>query len=256
MKKNIVLIILSIIVSILLTSCLTKIDLEKKGSLNLTIKWPKVSVENKSINKAIKAGTTTIIVTIHQQGKSETTQTRTITHSNEIYHSVEFTNLVEGKWHLSIVGKDSSGTEISSYGDLLDITADAPTIVQTMFGAPNKIMLPSSMYGIQNEGIMDYQYGQLAVDNPGNSYNDSSITNSAIFFVSENMDFSTNVSGSPFEVNPMQSYPQTPTMVNIGISDANIIIENNKTYYWKVMVINDYGYRESNVFSFNTQIIP
>ena len=262
MKKNIIIMFISLVISVLLTSCLTKIDLEKKGSLNLTIKWPKLSTETQANSRAIKVGTTTIVVTIHQQGKPETTQTRTITHSNEAYHSVEFTDLTEGKWHLSIVGKDISGETISEYVELIDITEDAPTIVQTKFGAPKKIeyVNPNSSPSIIQDGaVMTTEFGELSAFYQGNTYNDNTIPLTEVRIqVSEDSDFETEINNSPYIISDSMSLGyiedlMSPISIGVGFIDSYFNLEPSTKYYWRIIVTNEYGSTTSKVFSFTTR---
>lgn len=258
MKKNNVLVILSIIVSILLTSCLTKVDLQKKGSLNLTIKWTKVSVENKSINKAIKAGTDNIIVTITKYGNPEITQSRTINHSNESYHSVEFTNLVEGKWILKVSFRTGT-SEISAYEDTFDVLSDAPTIVQTSIGGLKKIIntyVPTNypeMYII--DGAENVEWGYLAVKYEGNVYSDISPDEATVvFLLSDNREFSSFVTYPAYSIVPKGN----PAETYINISSSGSGLNKSTKYYWKALVLSDSSgveqMVESSVFSFTTRL--
>ena len=255
MKKNIIL----IIVLVLLTSCLTKIDLEKKGSLNLTIKWPKASSEVKAVNRAIKVGTTTIVVTIHQKGKPETTQTRTITHSNEAYHNVEFTGLIEGKWHLVIVGKDSSDMVISEYEDTIEVLEDAPTIVQTSIGGLKKIFEPyiDTAYPEQYiaDGATNVNGGYLSVQYQGNVDNYINPDEAYVtFFLSDDIEFT---SASAF-VYPSVVNKGNEALKFVSTTSSPGALSKNTKYYWKALVLSDSSGTEqmveSSVFSFTTRL--
>lgn len=247
MKKKYFLLIFTMI----LTACFSKIDLQEKGSLSLSIKFPEAA-NNSNIQKTIKVGTETIIVSIQQSGYPETLQEKTIVYSSSNpYHIAEFKDLAIGNWSIKILCKDNTSSIISSYYDTVFVNADAPTIIHTMFGAPNKIYSPY-YDGIQNGAVLTGQ-SYLKVVNPGNSYMDIGITNSAIFFVSDKSDFSTNITGSPYNYGDMLPYENS---VSIGPINSDIIIENNKNYYWRVMVFNEFGFRYSNVFTFSTELVP
>lgn len=239
------------------TSCLTRVDLNNTGSLSLNISWPEVASNN--ISKAIKIGTTQIKVNLYNSATNETIE-KILVHTDSEKHILLIDNLSIGTWDLHITCYDSLGNETGSYFDLATISADTPYVVVHSFGSPNKISYAISDSGYIEDGGVLTGYGYLGVYDAGNSYNDSSVfLTNAILQVSEDKNFTTTV-GIPHEF--YLSVPQQGMLLSvscgIGVTaDANIRLEPNKIYYWRVISVNVYGATISKTFSFKTStIIP
>ena len=140
MKK----IIFLIMTMLVFTSCLTKVNVDNKGSLNLSIKAPESITKN--LNKTILANTDKILITIYTEAGGnfvEYSQEITGISAGNTY-SAEFKDLTVGNWGVNIECKDVTGTSISSYSDSVNITSNAPAYITHIFGSPNKIYLISS----------------------------------------------------------------------------------------------------------------
>lgn len=136
MKK----IIFLIMTMLVFTSCLTKVNVDNKGDLNLSIKWPESS-DSKSASKALLPNTDKILITIYTEAGGnfvEYSQEITGISAGNTY-SAEFKDLTVGNWWINIECKDATGAFISSYSDSVNITNDAPTYMTHIFGSPNKI---------------------------------------------------------------------------------------------------------------------
>ena len=242
--KKIIFLLLTIISII---SCFSRIDIEKKGSVSLNIQWPNSNISSTYINKTIKANTTKIIVYIGNSTFNENYE-KVIVHNGEESHSVEFNNLLEGEWDLAVYCYDSSDNLIAQYFDIIEVSSNNSTFIETNFGSPNKIWSPNS-YSIQNEA--ETSGGSISVSNPGDTYNSYTSDYSITFYISDKIDFSSNVKSYTSTI----GYTYPTASATVGYTDSNFIILSNKTYYWKVIVTNSYGSRESKVFSFKT-IVP
>lgn len=256
MKK--ISLILAII--LLLTSCFTRVNIEKKGSINLAINWPKTEISS-NINKNIKSETTKITVKIYPLGTPALYQEETIYHTDESSHSVEFKNLAEGKWFVSIMCYDTTVSDIapiSFYGDIIEVTANEATEVSTNFGSPRKVLEPSQ-YSV-SDGAIGVESCWLAIDNLGSTHiNDT--TNSSVyvtFYLSTDVAFTSPVAISY----PYSSVPQLVLEGNeagvgtFGLIDSTFLLEPNTTYYWEAVLTNAVGSTTSSTFTFTTTGSP
>lgn len=255
MKK----IIFLIMTMLVFTSCLTKVNVDNKGDLNLSIKWPESS-DSKSASKALLPNTDKILITIYTEAGGnfvEYSQEITGISAGNTY-SAEFKDLTVGNWWINIECKDATGAFISSYSDSVNITNDAPTYMTHIFGSPNKIYSVSSSSSIPDGGVGTIS-GQtsLAVDvsQTDNTNSTAYALDTATFYVSEQSDFSTLVSGTPFvrDISGITSMGTASATVIASVSPPDITVQSGKTYYWKVKIKNSIGATESSVFSFTVQ---
>jgi len=245
-----------IIIVLLFSSCLTKVNLERTGSLILALKVSESDLEATSISRSINSSTSTIDVVIHQKGKPETSQTITITHNNEnLKHEVSFSDLIEGQWHLLVTFKDSSGQTINSYEDYFEIAVNTPTIIQTAAGGLKKITEVYEDIAYQgmyiSDGATNVLSGQIGVVYLGNVYSNISPDEAMITFL---------IADNPSFINPITYlYPYSVYKGNIATNSGIYVNDGfspNTKYYWKVIVVSDSTgteqVRESNIFTFTT----
>lgn len=243
----------------LFTSCFNRITLDKTGTLVLAVKFPNEQVVSTNKSRAISTSTSSIEIVIHQVGKPETSQSKTITHnSSDSKHEIEFNELVEGNWHLVITFKDTNSNVITVYEDLIKITSEEPTVVQTAVGGLRKIteaysdpMYPEMYIPDGATGVMSGNFGIVYLGNlytsPEVLYDEAYVT----FLLSDNEEFSS-----------VQTYvyPYPVQKGYLVISQFNNVVGDgflpNTKYYWKAIVVSEsFGTEqmiETNVFTFTT----
>mgnify|MGYP003543013028 CR=1 FL=1 len=243
--KKIIFLIMTVLV---FTSCLTKVNVDNKGDLNLSIKWPESS-DSKSASKIIKTGTTDIVITITNSLNQNEFYTKIVKHNSDIdsTHNVEFNDLSIGNWNLEILCKDSSGASISQYKDIIAITSDNSTLVTTNLGAPQKILEPY-------ENIASGGYIYLGVVYPGSTDLEIiSASDSAILtiYISKSENFDNIIYSNEY---PSQVNKNSTAFWSINYPGNGL--ENNTKYYWKVMEQGSGGALQINTtsktFSFTT----
>lgn len=249
MKK----IIFLIITMLVFTSCLTKVNVDNKGDLNVNIKWP--SSDSKSISKALLPNTEKIrIVVFNDLGTQYIEEVDGVSGNS---YSVEFENLTEGEWMVDIMCEDSTATVISSYNESVTITSETPSYITYTFGSPNKIYSVSYL-SILDGGVATIgSPSSIAVDvsQTSNSNSIAYALNTATFYMSETNDFSTLVSGTPFvrDISNITSVGTASATIIASVSAPDITVQVGKKYYWKVKIKNSIGSTESSVFSFTVQ---
>jgi len=250
MKK----IIFLIMTMLVFTSCLTKVNVDNKGDLNLSIKLP--ATTNKSISKTIPVGTDKIEIYLHNTETSAEIS-RTISHSDGQVHQLEFTDMQTGNWILD-VALYSGTSQLGGYYDNITISSETPTVVSHSFGSPNAIsyVYDDSVGASANlyfgDGETGLNSGYLAVYDSGSSLNNISELNTAVFYVSTKEDFSTNVlSSSPINSSG-QGYPISIFVSTTTIDGLSEMLTPNTKYYWKVILTNSIGSTTSKTFSFTT----
>lgn len=242
MKK----IIFVTLLTLFFTACLTRVDLENKGDLAISIAWPESTATN-TISKTIKSGTASIKIQLSKE--NETTITEIINHSYGETHTYEHKNMTVGDWTLVVScfdGANGSGSSTGQITKTVTISANSPTRISTNFGSPIKNLTPYSTSiqdGAQTNG------GSLIIENLGNSYNESTLDSSVKFYLSDNMNFTSNV--KTYDVGTMTN-SQTTVAATVGYNFSAFTVVPNKTYYWKVILTNTYGSAESNIFKFTT----
>ncbi len=245
MKKILSLIILLIV----LTSCLAKVDLEKDtGSLSINIGAN--TSQKSNISRAISSDTTKIYINLFQPS-THTEITREIAYTQGQSYNLTIDNLTEGVWdlHISTYNEISTPLQTGEYSELIEIYSNKNTLVSHKFGAPKKIQFPSLNSVQDREIINGSRY--LSVDNPGNSLNDSLKSNNGIIYISDKSDF-TNILYTTSFILDMSVHSFS---ININdIMGSDFMYQYDKTYYWKVVLSNDIGTTESKVFSFTTEI--
>ncbi len=251
MKK----IIFLIMTMLVFTSCLTKVNVDNRGDLNLSIKWPESS-DSKSVSKALLSGTDKVEIYLFHPA-THTSINRTLTHTDGQIHNEEFKDLPGGTWDLHI-DTYSGSTPNGNYFDFISISNDNPTYVTHKFGSPNAItsVYDDSIGASGNlyfgDGEIGLASGDLAIYDSGNSLNNSSELNTAIFYVSTKEDFSSNVLSS----SPINSLGQG-YLISIFVSTTTadglpeMLVPNTK-YYWKIVLTNSIGSATSKIFSFTT----
>lgn len=245
-----------IFISLFLLSCINKIDLEQKGSISLSIKWnnENTSSNNSNTSRAIKYGTETITVKIHQKGNPETTQEKIITNTGATKYNVEFDNLIQGTWHVLISARDSMNYLLSEYENFVEVTSQESTAINTDFSELNNIFIYdgylSQGYAIP-DGATDITNGYLAIYFKGFQDLDKNsginLANSFIKFYSFNInDYTADI--------PISSLG--PQVVLVGVGDYIYNLSPNTKQYWKAIISIDYGgviyTKESPVYSFTT----
>lgn len=259
MKKYRVLLLVMVLV--LLTSCLTKIDIAKVGNFNITIKWPKTSKNtesNNNVGRIIKDSVETVTVSMYQLTKPDSIFSKTVAHTNELYHNIEFSGLIEGKWHLSVICKDNSGNELSNYEDEIDITNGASTVVQTNFGLPKVIGNVYDDVNVIQDGATNVLIGKLGIISPTSTYpSDLELGKTNITFeVSKSDKFDTIITTINYVGNltgqkvAAGENCQTNTF---GVVGAYYLLDYATKYYWRVKAENTVGYSYSKTFSFTTK---
>lgn len=259
MKKYRVLIV--VLVLILMTSCLTKIDLNKAGSFNITIKWPKnsqASLSNNTNGRILTNNVETVIVSMYQLTKPENVFSKSVNHTNEPYHIIEFKGLLEGKWHFSVTCKDNTGTDLSKYEDEIDIVNGASTIVQTNFGLPKIIENVYNNPNIIQNSALNVISGNLGVISPESTYSsDIELGKTNITFeVSTSDKFETILYSILYPGNLTSQKVSSGELCQIGsfgVIGSSYPIEYGKKYYWRVKAENTVGYIYSKTFSFTTK---
>lgn len=250
MKK----IIFLIMTMLVFTSCLTKVNVDNKGDLNLSIKWPESS-DSKSASKALLPNTDKIrIMVFNDLGTQYIEEINGVSGSS---YSVEFKDLAEGEWMVDIMCEDSTATVISSYYESITITNEKTTYITHIFGSPNKIYSVSSL-SILDGGVATVgSPASIGVDvsQTDNTNSTAYALDTATFYVSEQSDFSTLVSGTPFvrDISGITSMGTASATVIASVSAPDITVQSGKTYYWKVKIKNSIGSTESSVFSFTVQ---
>ncbi len=250
MKK----IIFLIMTMLVFTSCLTKVNVDNKGDLNLSIKWPE-SLDSKSVSKALLSGTDKVEIYLFHPA-THTSINRTLTHTDGQVHNEEFKDLPEGVWDLHI-DTYSGSTSNGNYFDFITISNDNPTYVTHNFGSPNAVnYVFDDQVGTSNlyfgDGETGLNSGYLAIYDSGSSLNNITELNTAIFYVSTKEDFSSNVLSS----NPVNPLVQGD-LISIFVSTTTIdglseMLTPSTKYYWKVVLTNSIGSTTSKTFSFTT----
>lgn len=281
MKKILSLMILIII----FTSCMAKIDLEKDtGSLSINIGAN--TSQKSNISRAITSDTTKIYINLFQPS-THTEITREIAYTQGQSYNLTIDNLTEGVWdlHISTYNEISASIQTGTYFDMIEIYKDKDTFVSHKFGSPKKVLYAE--YGNTQWPAMDYQfvgdgdimtgmYGYIGFLNQGSTYNvggsynpNPSYDHVTIQFVMSKdpemkRDFVRHFDGYDY----LNYYPTTATLspdgygANYGkayltvassVSDNTFnSLEMNTTYYWKAILTNSIGTTESKVFSFTT----
>ena len=235
------------------TSCLTKVNVDNKGDLNLSIKLP--TTTDKSISKTIPVGTDKIEISLHNTETSSQIN-RTISHSDGQIHQLEFTDMQTGNWILDVT-LYSGTSPLGGYYDNITISSETPTVVSHSFGSPNAInFVYDDPIGASNlyfgDGETGLSLGNLAVYDSGSSLNNITELNTAIFYVSTKEGFSSNVLSS----SPINSSGQG-NLISIFVSTTTtdglpeMLVPNTK-YYWKIVLTNSIGSTTSKTFSFTT----
>lgn len=74
---------------------LTKVNVDNKGDLNLSIKWPESS-DSKSISKALLSGTDKVEIYLFHPATHTSINRTLLTHTDGQIHNEEFKDLPEG----------------------------------------------------------------------------------------------------------------------------------------------------------------
>lgn len=252
MKK----IIFLIMTMLVFTSCLTKVNVDNKGDLNLSIKWPESS-DSKSVSKALLSGTDKVEIYLNYNGDQHMEPIIRIIEnvSSGNTYSVEFADLLVGEWTIS-VNTYSGSTQNGSYSDTITISNDNPTYVTHKFGSPQKIT--SLYYDLSasyiNDGAENVTAGVLAVYSTSSSYmNEPSYDQMNIeLVISKYSDFRNNIYEITYPIGSTQMPVSPGTLVEFFIGDSPYILESNTKYYWKILETNSIATTESKVFSFTT----
>lgn len=249
MKK----IIFLIMITLVFTSCLSKVNVDNKGDLNVSIKLPDTT--NKSISKMIPTGTDKIDIYLYNN-ETSTAINRTISHTDGQVHQLEFVDMQTGNWILDVT-LYSGTSQIGGYYDSITISSEAPTLISHTFGSPSAVNSPyddtvgatSNLYF--GDGEIGLSSGYLAVNDLGNSLNTTEL-NTAVFYVSTKEDFSSNVlSSSPINSSG-QGFPISIFVSTTTIDGLPEMLTPNTKYYWKVILTNSVGATTSKIFSFTT----
>lgn len=248
-----------------LLSCMTKVDLEQKGRINLLVQWPNtnsvITSESSSISRAIKEGTTSITVKIHPKGNPSGFQEKIITNTGANKYSVNFDNLTEGMWHILITAKDNTGNILTEYEDFVEVNSSKDSTVKTDFSGLSNLFIYEDL--IYNSYVRDGTTGiistSLAINFKG--FNDKTI-NELLFqspLLNSNIKFLWSTYSDFSIITGEYSYPvsyATMAMVNVGIIDSIYVLNSNTKYYWKAIATIEYNgssyTKESPVYSFTT----
>lgn len=243
MKKILSLIILLIA----LTSCLAKVDLEQKGNITFDL--------SKSIARSINSSTTAIDIIIHEKGKPETAQAKSIVHTPGAKHQVEFKDLVEGDWHILITFREGQYT-LGIYEDIINVSSSSKTVVDTKEQKLRKVTEAyTDQYGTYiADGATNVMTGNVAIVYLGHTYYDTMTyyqPATIIFELSDTLDFSTIITSSETSASMTGTYVYSA--FNSSVGDG---FEANKKYYWRAKITSSYSGTEltsySNTFSFTT----
>lgn len=268
MKK----IIFLMMTMLVFTSCLTKVNVDNKGDLNLSIKWPESS-DSKSVSKALLSGTDKVEIYLFHPA-THTSINRTLTHADGQTHNEEFKDLPEGVWDINI-NTYTGSTLNANYSDFITISNDNPTYVTHKFGSPNGVSYPLNGYYspydyIGDGGIISFASPYyIGIENKGCTYSVSSSydlitgntnydTITARFIVSKDSKFEKDfvqfetIGANPtfenyYEITgqPYGAYIGAPVSLDVNLSP-------NTKYYWKVILTNSIGSTTSTTFSFTT----
>lgn len=239
MKKILSLIILLIA----LTSCLAKVDLEQKGNITFDL--------NKSIARSINSSTTAIDIIIHEKGKPETAQAKSIVHTPGAKHQVEFKDLVEGDWHILITFREGQYT-LGIYEDIINVSSSSKTVVDTKEQKLRKVTSPytSSDYFIAN-GQINAIPDAIAIEYLGHTYWDYQSQDNAniVFELSQNENFS-----SKQDISAINSIIiKYDTVESIGLINY---VQPETKYYWRAKITSSYSGASltsySDTFNFTT----
>ncbi len=287
MKK----IIFLIMTMLVFTSCLTKVNVDNKGDLNLSIKWPESS-DSKSVSKALLSGTDKVEIYLFHPA-THTSINRTLTHADGQTHNEEFKDLPEGVWDINI-NTYTGSTLNANYFDFITISNDKPTYVTHKFGSP--LPVTRVLDGIINFGTMNWNFigdGKEITDTqtyyigfiPKSSYNVSGYTPTTEydditvkFIISKDPKFEKDFvqfedTQPPYSIVNYytttalyqdfgygENYAKVTLTIGTGAAGSELTqynLTNNTTYYWKA-ILSNVGTTptivESNVFTFKTNM--
>lgn len=247
-----------------LLSCMTKVDLEQKGRINLLVQWPNtnsvITSESSSISRAIKEGTTSITVKIHPKGNPSGFQEKIITNTGANKYSVNFDNLTEGMWHILITAKDDTGNILTEYEDFVEVNSNKDSTVKTDFKGLRNLFIYEDMgsgYYI-NDGTLNVEYGSLGIMFKG--FQDLSINELILSNPNPNNTFEFRLSKYS-DFREYNHYSQQLDYVrdyflSVGILDSLNPLEQDTKYFWKAIATIEYNgssyTKESPVYSFTT----
>ena len=224
--------LITIIILILIAGCIFK-DENKKGTLNFSITWPEKSIKTKAIPSTCEK----IIISLYKYGEESnelSIEKEIIRESSKTTENVTIEDLEKGKWDLSVTAYDINGNSLAYIFELIDIK-EGSNSYEAVFGMPLKTYQSNPISGAAINIDTAVTLNWYSVK--------SNYTTADAILDTINYKIYFGESADLTDVDILnKDTVLTSTQQSVYMTYSNLpVLEQGKTYYWKIKSENSIG---------------